>query len=782
MRLALSLCLAAPLLGAPPLTCPAGAPLGSFQITVTPPGSTVPHQLQTVNELLPGYKISYAPVKINTPDKKKARVSLILVPSDHGVPSEHGKVKIFDPQPASEAVNWTVTIRTQIAAIVYGPQGLDKGKVDHLVAKNDELIGQLADYAQKTEQMQALIQAITQEQQSLESGQSVNAAVVSFANQYPGARLDRTLPADQQTLALIHGVNPALSAYDPLAQNPTQRAAQSAGLAAAVAGLFFGTNVGLAASGGALLLNMHGLFFPNTEFRSSFGEPVPEHKTETALCGNKTPSATRTELAFLWAIRVPDAAAPEIALNKTESVPINGKATLGVTIKARDQSLAARVQDWKLTSEDGKLSVPATVKFNAAAKTLELAPEDPKLIPGEWKLGGQWDWSPLAVTGKIQLRPFSKFEKAHLTPTSHDRLTQSSGKCLVDLEGDDFEFVDKLSFKNADDKFAQPATLPFHLQGNTLETQLDPKSLTPGQYRFLIAQSDGKEHEVPFKVLPAAPEITNLPLTVNTGDEAEEFTLKGTGLDRIEGLSAEHATLTLGNAGKVTIKLEPSVRPGERIAVQMKVKDFEQPIGIPAALQIAGPRPEIVGVRPSLGPEMGVALRSNELPAGTFVSFAMDFRNTTSVSGIRLSCGDQTGAVVKLAPGSSFLSFNTATVGGPGCEVMAAAMTPDDGTSEPRDLGTIVRLPKIEAFEVGDQKAGENTWFGTLKGEDLDTIERVGWDSTTGTAVNAVPAPAGNGSEETLQVAVPWPAPAPHAPLYVWLRGEATGRLTKSLL
>jgi hypothetical protein len=610
----------------------------------------------------------------------------------------------------------------------------------------------------------------------------VNAAVVSFANQYPGTKLDHTLPADQQMLALVHGVNPALSAYDPLAQNPTQRAAQSAGLAAAVAGLFFGTNVGLAASSGALLLNMHGLFFPNTEFRSSFGEPVPEHKTETALCGNKTSSATRTQLAFLWAVRVPDAIAPEITLNKIESVPINGKATLGVTVKARDESLAARVQDWKLTSEDGKLSVPATVKFNAAAKTLELDPDDPKLTPGEWKLTGQWDWSPLTVTGKIQLRPFSKFEKAHLTPMSHDRLTQSSGKCLVDLEGDDFEFVDKLSFRNADDKFAQPATLPFHLKGNTLETQLDPKSLGPGQYRFLIAQSDGKEHEVPFKVLPAPPEITNLPLTVNTGDEAEEFTLKGTGLDRIEGLSADRATVTLGIGGKVTIKLEPSVRQGERIALQMKVKDFQQPVGIPGALLAAGPRPEISGVRPSLGPEAGVALRSGELPAGAFVSFALDFKNVTVVSGIRLSCGDQAGTVVKLAPGSSFLSFNTAAVGGPGCEVMAEAITADDGTSEPRDLGTVVRLPKIEAFEVGDQKAGENAWFGTLKGQDLDTIERVGWDGAAGTPVTAVPAPAGNGSEETLQIVVPWPAPSPHAPLYVWLRGEAAGRLTKSLL
>lgn len=777
MRLALFLYSLAPVLAAPPLTCPAGAPLGSFQITVSGPGGGTPRQLQTINQLLPGYTVTYTPVKLNAPDKKKARISLVLVPSDHG------KVKVFDPEPADVAVSWTVPVRANVAAVVYGPQGLDKGKVDHLLAKNDELIGQLADYAQKTEQTQALIQAITQEQQSLESGQSVNAAVVTFANQFPGAKIDRTQPTDAQLLTAVQGVNPALSAYDPLAQSATQQAAQSAGLAAAVARLFFGTNVGLAASGGALLFNMHSLFFPNTEFRSSFGEPVPDQKSQTALCGNKTPSATRTELAFLWAVRIPDSGAPEIALKKAANIPIGGKATVDVTVKAREDSLAARVQEWKLVSENGKVSVPVAVKFNATAKTMEVSPEGPKLAPGEWKLVGVWDWSSVSVAGEIELRPFSKFEKAHLTADSHDRLTQTSGKCVVDLEGADFEFVDKLAYKNAEDQFAQPATLPFHVvKGSTLETQLDLSSMTPGKYEFLIAQSDGKEHEVPFKVLPTAPVITNLPLTVNVGGELEEFTLKGIGLDRIESLSGEHVQVTLGNVGKVTIKLDPQARPGTTIALQMKIKDFEQSVGLPGALIVAGPRPEITSVRPSLGPEPGVALRAGELPAGAFVSFAIEVINATSVSGVRLSCSGTGGSVIKLAPGSRFVSFNTAAVGGPGCEVMAEAVTPDSGTSEPRDLGTIVRLPKIQAFDVSDRKAGENTWFGTLKGQDLDAIEQVGWDPSNGTVVTAVPAPAGSGDEEILQIAVPWPAPSPHAPLYVWLRGEAVGRLTKSLL
>ena len=160
--------------------CPAGALIGSFRISVTQPGGGTALQLQSINELLPGYRISYAPATVNSPDKKKARIALVLVPSDHG------KIIVLAPRPAAEAANWDVPDRMQIVSLVYGPQGLDKGKIGDLVKKNDEIIGQLADYAQKTQETQALIQAITQQQQALDTGQNVNAAVVSFANRFPG--------------------------------------------------------------------------------------------------------------------------------------------------------------------------------------------------------------------------------------------------------------------------------------------------------------------------------------------------------------------------------------------------------------------------------------------------------------------------------------------------------------------------------------------------------------------------------------------------------------------
>jgi len=769
------------MLATTPVLCPAGSPLGTFEITVKPPQSGPPLTLESVNQLEANDLISWQPVKLNTREAKKARVALILVPSDHG------KVKVFDPKPANQAFNWSVPARTDLVAIAYGPQGLDKGKVNKLLAKDDELIGELADYARKTQETQSLIQALAQEQQSLDTGQNVNAAVVTFANQYSGAKIDRTLPPDQQMLTLMRSVNPAIASYDPLAQNPAQRASQSAGLAAAVAGLFFGTNVGLAATGGALLVNMHGMFFPNTEFRSSLAQTVPDHKLQTALCGNKTPSASRTALAFLWATRVPDAEAPEIALKKTTHVPIGAKTPVEVTVKARDPNLLARVRDWKFLSEDGKTSVPASVKVNAEAKTLEVDTSDPKLQPGLWKLGGNWDWAPLTVSGDLELRPFSTFQSAHLTADSHDRLTADTGKCLADLEGADFEFVQKLAYKNTEDRFAQPVTLPFHVSNETtLETQLDPKSMGVGHYAFLLTQADGKEHQVPFEVLSAPPHITNLPLTVNTGASEEQIRLDGTGLDRVESLSADHAQITLGPEGKaITVTLDSGVKPGEKIALQMRVRGFAEPVPVPDALLVAGPRPEITAVHPAQAPDLGVALRKGEIAAGSFVGYALDIANAPAVDAVKLSCNDGAGKMVKArqqAAGSLFLSFNPASIGEPGCEIKAEIVTADAGTSLPKTLGTIVRVPHIESFSVGEQKTNGNLYTGTLKGQDLDTIERVGWDAATGTPVTAIPAPVAGGGSETLEIPVPWPAPAPHAPLYIWIRGEKTGRATSAHL
>ena len=140
---------------APPLICPGGTPLGRFYLTVTPKAGGIPHAIETVNQLLPGDTITYRPLEIDSFQKKKVRMALLLVPSDGS------KIKVFDPNPGNESATWTVPFRTELASLVWGPKGLDKSKVNDLVVKDGELIAQLADYAAKSTETQALIDALT---------------------------------------------------------------------------------------------------------------------------------------------------------------------------------------------------------------------------------------------------------------------------------------------------------------------------------------------------------------------------------------------------------------------------------------------------------------------------------------------------------------------------------------------------------------------------------------------------------------------------------------------
>jgi hypothetical protein len=789
MRLAIFALLITPLYALSPLSCPAGSPLGRFNLTASS-GPNAAHPLESVNRLLPGYKISYRPEHLDAIDKKKARIALLLVPS------EGPKVALTDPKPADEPADWTVPFRTQIVGIVWGPAGLDKSKVTHLITKDEELISQLADYAAKVQETQTLLGAITQPQ-AMDPTQNLGAAVAGFASAYPNApKLDRTAPTDAQMLTLINGVNPALSTYDPLAQNPQQRAAQTAGLAAAVAGLFFGNTVGLAAGSGAVLFNLHSLFFPNTELRSALAQTSTNSASTLNLCGNQTPSASRTELAFLWAARIPDANAPEISLSDPKPLPIGIKSSVPIDVKqVKDAKLAARAEHWTLISADGNTSLPIAAKVAADAKSVELDLADPNLKPGAWNLNAAWDWGAIKVHGDLELRNFSTFQTARLTPDSQDHLTRSAASHIVHLMGSDFEFVQKLSYKKLGDPFAQPAALPFRLTPPDLETQLDPKQLGAGDYVFLLAQTDGVTHEVPFKVLPEPPEISNLPLTVRIGTGPQTVELHGTGLDRIQAISSADpavASIAMDNAGKLTVTLAPAALPGKNVALNMSVKDVSEPIVLKDALRIAGPKPVITGVRKSSPGDLGTALNPDEIPDSVFASFALNVANAASVTGVSISCGNpvpvkiqngetsDAGRLRQESAGTLFLSLNPQKMGQPGCPVEVSLLTPD-GPSDSQRLGIIVRLPKLESFQLTDEKSGDEGYAAILQGKDLETLEKAGWDAQTGIPIDAIPTPvAGEPNKERLKIVLPWPAPSPHAPLYIWLRGEPTGRLTTS--
>jgi hypothetical protein len=113
-----------------------------------------------------------------------------------------------------------------------------------LVEHNQNLIPQLADYAEKAQRVEALVQTLSKYEQSPPASGDLDAVLKGFSSQYGVAlpSINSTTPADQQASQLLHAVAPALSSYDPLAEKGSSGALQqSAGVAAWVAALFWGS-------------------------------------------------------------------------------------------------------------------------------------------------------------------------------------------------------------------------------------------------------------------------------------------------------------------------------------------------------------------------------------------------------------------------------------------------------------------------------------------------------------------------------------------------------------
>lgn len=304
---------------------------------------------------------------------------------------------------------------------------------------------------------------------------------------------------------------------------------------------------------------------------------------------------------------------------------------------------------------------------------------------------------------------------------------------------------------------------------------------------------------MPLRLLPPNPKFNVV--RVNAGEREQTVTLSGSGLDRIQSMESDRAEVVLaaatddGARRNMTVRLRNGVKSGEQIALAAKVDGMAGALRFPAALQVVGARPKIIEAKPSLARDLGIAPRDGEIPAGSWISFAIKYESGDMQPVLTLQCvqpgrtvqptklhvGEKLpGAqLVSAGDGALFLSLDPGTVGQSGCTLTASIETDALGKSDPFTLGNVVRLPRIENFALSDEKSADG-FYGVLEGFDLETIEKTGWDAKTGLAAPELPRPvAGEGAKQTLRVSMPWPSPSPKAPLYVWLRGESDGRPTK---
>ena len=808
--LGLVLTLCRPVAAAEPPVCAGSRSLGQFRFLVQPAPKVRARPLAAVNRLEKGRKLLYVPVRLNSDRQRQATIALVLIPAGSGSEKEW---VVLAPRPATAATQWEAPFDVAVVAVVYGPRGLNIKKVKALVRKNQDIIAQLADYAQQTARVGALVEALAAWERSPANSQPLDAVLQGFSSQHNVRlpRIDPTAPADQQAVLLLRTLLPSLATYDPLNPRPSHGIQKSAGLAASLATLFLGNSALLATGGAALFQNMRALISPRTDFRSAFAQNVPPHDMQ--LCSQPRPAKARSKIAYLWALRIPSREPPQVTVPAGAHLPIGRESLLPISAEdASDWRQLPRAHDWKLVQAAGGRQFDVGVSLQPSVRALKLETGKQALPPGEYTLAASWDWDSFELAGRFRLHRLGDLNLARLTPQSRDQLVAKSGQVRVELRAADFQFVKKLELVNPKDSGQTAKPLPFLLSPRTpdgrqeqLRFALDTDRLDPGLYRLKVSQADAEPQVLPLEIHPPLPRLANLPLKVNLGEESQRLLLEGTGLERIRGLESTTARWELAPAPSetqeieqrgVTAYLEDTAEAGDLLPITMSVTGLEAPIVLQEALQVVGPRPAIASASTSFPPKAALGLRDGEIPAGLPVSFAIGVNDLHPLASLQLGCQSGGGfqSRLTLAPGQPqganrlevtgqdalFLSLDPGGLSATGCSLAVVVRNETTGSSDPYPLGRVVRLPRIQRFVLTRRKVGESLYEGVLTGEELHLIAKVGWDDSRGHPVAGIPTPfPSDPNKQTLRITLAWPSPEPHAPVFIWLRGEGRGRPTQ---
>ena len=764
--------------GAASQGCIGSVAVTSFRLSVSPAaGSAATVPIRLLNNLPAGSRVRYQPLDLPADLKKDAKLTLVLVPK-----SEGGQITVLEPRLAANSTEWQMPLDVRIVLLVFAPQGLDEKRLTNLVTRDETLVQALADYADQTE--------------DLESTLDLLGDLADQADDDSVRQARATTPTEQALVALVRSLNPAVSSYDPLGAG---RRAGPVTLMGRGADAFF-QNAGGIVPGGGILPEVKNWLMPDTEFRGVYA--TGSEIEQTTLCAQRQ-GRTRNKIAYLWAYRLSNISAPSVALSRPADVPIGMRIDVPVKLeRAADWRFLHHGYDWTLIPESGTaLKIPVRAMVDERALRLDLR----KFVgaPGSYKLRAKWDSGTLAVDGAFRLHKLGDLNTAMPTPESQDRLIAGTGYISVDLRGAEFLFVDRAWMHRPGSVREIPVELPAERTGASDQLRIDvgTDGLRPGPYLLRLARTDGAIADVPLRLLAPPPKLEGPAPRVNLGETEQTVVFAGSGLDRITQMESDRAEIALkpaagdGTRREATVRLRPGAQAGENLTLQIRADGMNQPLRFPGALQIAPARPRIRASQPSLPRDLTIAPHEGEIPAGFWVSFALQIDAASGVPALTLQCAepDRTVQVEKLAAGEKhanaqlsaagagmlFLSLDAGAVGQSGCGLTATLETEAAGKGDPFALGKVVRFPRIESFSMSDEKSSGG-FYGELRGFGLETIEKTGWSASAGLAVPELPRPiAGDGAKQALRIDMPWPSPSPKAPLFVWLRGETEARATR---
>ncbi len=860
---------------------PASNLLGRFRLLVEPasrrgPGDVRTLPLTKVNKLMGDQKIVLAKLENyidqKKEDRKNAWVAFYVV-SPKLV--ELGRNGVYDNNGAPVHPEWQIPDNgnVRVLAVVFSHRKWNDdftNKINSALNDPDYLnfVTQLANYADLKAEEDTIKKAVAEWEES-RNDEPLVTVLEGFASRYrfDPNRLDKGDPALLRMNHLVRAVTPALLYDDPRDSQPSSRFRRAARSVGNIAGSAASVGVPFASLIKSLTTLATNVPVP---FKKTYDiEPVliqkedPDNITLYSLSAPSKPQETVYLGALLTHVKKP----PAVTIKSNQHLPIGQDALLHLE---RSASQLHRARAWKLVNVDTEQTFKQITVSQPSLDTLKLNwerqssvmefPEPPK--DGRYVLEAAWDWDNENLkSSEFRLHSLESGDvTVHLEP--EDPLIAGRGPVRVELEANDFQFVEKLELFRAPDKGWETGTAPlfswkrprdsstrqlpstadgrlhFRLSNRDtasgkqpkLAVDLDTSALTSGFYQLRTTSSDDTTTDTDLTIYPADPKITNQPLRMaGESGEADTLTLEGTGLEWICGISGDKLTWKLHeDPSSCDLESWPSMGAGSKRTATVSLdenSDFKEGDCLPFQLQLlsrTGPRSvsggcvEVVGPPPSIvnhdrllppGAELG--LREGEIPSGVLAGFTIEVKNLGSPPSLELGCsptGRPFQAELTLSAGQRqgmasfdftgndtlFLSIDPGDLKVPNCFLTARLKDRTRGLSNSYSLGKVIRLPRIERFVMKRERLDDrvdcnlenrNTplYEGTLTGEHLYQIARVGWNEREGCPVvsSATPSPTGS-QEQTLRIPVPWPPPEPHAPLFIWLHGEETGRATRA--